>query len=963
MNGVFHICSHPSDDVHFRIPESQIFENIATYLNFLFNLVQPRKVFFLSVDGVAPRSKMNQQRSRRFKSAQEAIEKETKARRMGQTLPNDPRFDSNCITPGTEFMNKLHLFMVEFLAKKIQNCQEWREVEIIYSGYDVPGEGEHKIMDYIRYCKTKDSFESDTRHCLYGLDADLINLGLSTHEPYFSVLREEVTFGKNKQRHCDPIRTNFQLLHLSILRRYIFHEFHELEQQMKFKFDLEKIIDDWILINFLVGNDFLPHVPKFHINKGGIQILYDTYKSILPDLDGYLNDSGTLNLKRYQKFLAKLSEHDLDIFNQNNMDFNFIDDVNDITFGSGVDLGQNFDFEKMQELTEENSLLSDSDSSSDLDDSSSENELDEEFVMHKNHYYTTKLGFKDLAADVPKIVFEYVKGIQWVLHYYFDGCVSWNWFFPFHYGPYVSDLAKIDTSEEFPFEMGTPFQPLVQLLAVLPQASKDILPKAFQKLTYIPDSPLIDYFPNEFKTDLNEKIHDYEAIILIPFMDDQLLMETFEQYKNGLTSEEIERNRFGFHHLLKWSEESPENPDAFDLNRFPNVFDHKIFINQYVLPREIVYKGVRKNVNLNAVNGFPSFNGIDYSVRMENARIKVFDFGSQNPTMMIDVEKKNYTIESIQLLSKNFTEKIVYINWPLLAEAKLIEIIDNEFKYSKDIKLKITPEELRSAKISSRNHCLMMKNKKGIILESVEQMVKVLPLQSQRYIITGGRIQLHKEWSTTSQYVPIELVIFESSTALYRSLPVYKSLHTIFTKGKSFYLIANPYYGYKATVMKYLAKNNTVQANVVVSSEPDFSEIEMEYAYIMSENYYTEGRVAFIVKRELNLPESVIRRLLGSVLCSYQTNKGRVKRVNVGLKLKSRHDGQLYCVPGYSCMDQDEIFFHKNVINILLEYHGKFPHVFQMLINHKPIYELDNLFPGPNLEQWFVYFHFIDSKI
>ena len=957
MNGVFHICSHPSDDVHFRIPESQIFENIATYVNFLFNLVQPRKVFFLSVDGVAPRSKMNQQRSRRFKSAQEAIEKETKARRMGQTLPSDPRFDSNCITPGTEFMNKLHLFMVEFIAKKIQNCQEWREVEIIYSGYDVPGEGEHKIMDYIRYSKTNDSFEHDTRHCLYGLDADLINLGLSTHEPYFSVLREEVTFGKSKQRHCDPIRTNFQLLHLSILRKYIFHEFQELERQMKFRFDLEKIIDDWILINFLVGNDFLPHVPKFHINKGGIQILYDTYKSILPDLDGYLNDSGTLNLKRYQKFLAKLSEHDLDMFNQNNMDFSYIDDVNDITFGSGVDLGQNFDFEKMQELTEENSLLSDTNSSSDIDDSSSENELDDEFVMHKNHYYTTKLAFKDLAADVPKIVFEYIKGIQWVLHYYFDGCVSWNWFYPFHYGPYVSDLAKIDISEEFHFEMGTPFQPLVQLLAVLPQASKEILPKAFQKLTYIPDSPLIDYFPNDFKTDLNEKIHDYEAIILIPFMDDQLLMNTFEQYKNGLTSEEVERNRFGFHHLLKWSDESPEIRDAFDLDRFPNVFDQKIPLNQFVLPREIIYKGVRKNVDLDAVNGFPSFNGIDYSVRMENARIRVFEFASQNPTMMIDVEKKFYTMESLQILATKFSDKIVYINWPLLAEAKLVEMIDSEFRYSKETKSKITPEELRSAEISSRNHCLMMKNKKGIILESVEQMVKVLPLQSQRYIISGGRIQLHKEWSTTSQFVPIELVIFESSIAHYRSLPVYKSLHTIFTKGKSFYLIANPYYGYKATVVKYLAKNNHVQANVVVSSEPDFSEIEMEYSYIMSENYCTEGRVGFMVKRELNLPESVIRRLLGSVLCKYQTNKGRVKRVNVGLKLKSRHDGELYCVPGYSCMDRDDIFFHKSVINILLEYHAKFPHVFEMLINHKPIYELENLFPGSNLDQRFVFYY------
>lgn len=68
MNGIIHQCSHPNDeDVHFRISEEKIFADIFHYLEVLFRIIKPRKVFFMAVDGVAPRAKMNQQRGRRFR--------------------------------------------------------------------------------------------------------------------------------------------------------------------------------------------------------------------------------------------------------------------------------------------------------------------------------------------------------------------------------------------------------------------------------------------------------------------------------------------------------------------------------------------------------------------------------------------------------------------------------------------------------------------------------------------------------------------------------------------------------------------------------------------------------------------------------------------------------------------------------------------------------------------------------
>lgn len=93
--------SHPNDsDVHFRLSEEQIFTAIFNYVEHLFTKIKPRKVFFMAIDGVAPRAKMNQQRSRRFRTARETQEAVEKAIKAGEKLPDEKAFDSNCITPG-----------------------------------------------------------------------------------------------------------------------------------------------------------------------------------------------------------------------------------------------------------------------------------------------------------------------------------------------------------------------------------------------------------------------------------------------------------------------------------------------------------------------------------------------------------------------------------------------------------------------------------------------------------------------------------------------------------------------------------------------------------------------------------------------------------------------------------------------------------------------------------------------
>lgn len=86
--------------MHFRITEEQMILAIFAYIDHLFTKIKPQKVFFMAIDGVAPRAKMNQQRTRRFRTAKDAREKQIEAERKGEKLPEEKAFDSNCITPG-----------------------------------------------------------------------------------------------------------------------------------------------------------------------------------------------------------------------------------------------------------------------------------------------------------------------------------------------------------------------------------------------------------------------------------------------------------------------------------------------------------------------------------------------------------------------------------------------------------------------------------------------------------------------------------------------------------------------------------------------------------------------------------------------------------------------------------------------------------------------------------------------
>jgi 5'-3' exoribonuclease 2 len=196
-------------------------------------------------------------------------------------------------------------------------------------------------MEFIRSQRSSPEHDPNTRHVIYGLDADLIMLGLATHEPHFRVLREDVFFQESKARTCricgqkghiaeackgeakpkdgefdekDKALADkpFIWLHVSVLREYLEAELYVPQQP--FRFDLERALDDWVFMCFFVGNDFLPHLPSLDIRENGIDTLIAIWRDNIPVMGSYVTKDGHVDLERAQFILDGLAKQEDAIF-------------------------------------------------------------------------------------------------------------------------------------------------------------------------------------------------------------------------------------------------------------------------------------------------------------------------------------------------------------------------------------------------------------------------------------------------------------------------------------------------------------------------------------------------------------------------------------------------------------------------------------------------------------------------
>jgi len=397
LNCLIHPCCRGLTD------ESIMIQTIITSIESLISYTNLTTHLMIAIDGVAPMGKMKQQRMRRHKS-----------------IYDSKPWDTNAISPGTHFMTALNHALHSWIL-----TQSNKPYSIHLSDSTEPGEGEHKILQSIKHDPAL-----QTQHvAIYGLDADLIMLGLLTDLPQIYLLRERTEYNIEN---CD---NEFIYLDIPQLRSFILHDL-QCESQL----GPSIIIHDYIFICFLLGNDFINHSPTLNLRYHGYNVLISIYKSLQSRYQGHfqlidLSLDHLIHLTFFREFIHEISSQESRLLKSihtsrikqskrllSKYHSEFHDWTSFISDPSSISLHDIHSFP-----THPDPLIQESRSS---------------FLEHLPMFYISQEpsfshqhSSKDLCTD-------YLHSLIWCAHYYFKQCIHWTWTTTYDTAPRFTDLES-----------------------------------------------------------------------------------------------------------------------------------------------------------------------------------------------------------------------------------------------------------------------------------------------------------------------------------------------------------------------------------------------------------------------------------------------------------------------------------------------------------------------------------------
>ena len=442
--------------------------------------VRPQEILVLAVDGVAPQAKIAQQRQRRYRAAHDAAMKDEGGGGSGSV-----GFNSSCISPGTEFMKRVDNYLQRWLILNAKNLPG----KVIYSSHMVSGEGEHMILSLIR----KGEISGNGAHVIYGMDADLIMLSLMAPLERIHLMREDIS---------------------NVI------DIDNLRLSLKEELVLPTSVEDFVVMIFLLGNDFLPHIVSLANLDEGIESMMSSYKKAGVGLTkGATSSDWDIDWAGMAKFLEILSLEENRLLEMESVrDVKHPSRMMNIATNKSASIGMSKTDVNVGRASKFDSALFRA------------AWYDNAFNLKTKKDVFAKLmpgaHFGSSNVKIVNMIKEYLIGVAWVFRYYALGMefVNNDYVYRNHYAPLISDIAlvakKVEVDKESYYFNPTALEinPVHQLLAILPIQAKDLLPQEVLHLCRS-DSIIGDYFPLSVVIERDGMNTDWQGTVLVNFVD------------------------------------------------------------------------------------------------------------------------------------------------------------------------------------------------------------------------------------------------------------------------------------------------------------------------------------------------------------------------------------------------------------------------------------------------------------
>lgn len=531
----------------------------------------------------------------------------------------------------------------------------------------------------------------------------------------------------------------------------------------------------------------------------------------------------------------------------------------------------------------------------------------------------------DNEVELRNLTENYIEGLQWVLYYYYRGVASWPWFYKYHYSPRISDIHR-GLGANLNFKLGQPFKPYEQLMGVLPDRSKKIVPEAYHELMTSPNSPIIDFYPRDFELDMNGKKMEWEAVVKIPFIQEDRLLAAMKTREHLLKPDERERNGFGVSLKFTYAPDQDiiyPSPNGI----FPDIAHCKCVMNIYELPTldglDIIVglcEGVK--VGKHALAGFPSLMTLPHTAQLGFHGVNVFQQDSRQESMVVTLENA-YQGGKVEE-AKALIGKRVFVGYPFLQEAKVTAISDELFRYAPGnpgqpvIPVPHGPQEINMFKRKAERIENHYSKRMGIVIGPVEILVHVDMLKGMRRTDEGAMVKEYAQIpSVDADYAAQTLVLNVLSEDQRFIEKEAAPIEEEFPIGSKAFFLGEYNYGRPLEVLNH-RPNNRADIWVATSKgkEPDFAK-----QIVQNAERNTPYVASYMVARKLGLNPLVLSKITSSfsVIVDEQ-------RINLGLNLK--FEAKKLKVLGYSRRSDSGWEFSYKAIDLIKEYMQKFPDFF-----------------------------------